>query len=167
MKNKVIFNKKTVILLFKDNKILIDKNDYEKISKHSWCISKTGYAVSNIDHKVTKMHRYILGLSNPKIIVDHINHNKLDNRRKNLRLCSDFENSRNTTVSKNNKLGHLGISLTKTGKYRARLMLNRKEIWLGSYHKIEDAIKAREEGEKKYFGKYAPCLSKKASKNNS
>lgn len=136
--------------------ILIDPEDFQKIKKYSWCISKTGYAVANINGKVTKMHRYIMGENDSKIIIDHINRNKLDNRKNNLRRCTAKENSRNTTVSKNNPTGYLGVSLTAQGKFRARIMVDRKEIWLGTYNNINDAIKARKTGEKYYFGEFAP-----------
>lgn len=136
--------------------ILIDPEDYERVKRYSWCISKTGYAVANIKGKVTKMHRYILNESKPEIIIDHINRNKLDNRKENLRRCTVKQNSRNTSVSKNNTTGYLGISLTAQGKFRARIMVDGKEIRLGNYDNIEEAIKARKQGEKIYFGEYAP-----------
>lgn len=144
------------VITKKGEEILIDAEDFEKVKNHSWCISKTGYPVANMNGKVVKLHRYLLGLNNPDIIVDHINRNKLDNRKCNLRICTALENSRNASVSKNNKTGHLGISKTKEGKFRARIMVNRKEIRLGRYEKIEDAIKARKKAEKKYFGNFAP-----------
>ena len=144
------------VITKKGEEILIDADDFERVKKYSWCISKTGYPVANINGKVIKLHRYLLKLNNPKIIVDHINRNTLDNRKSNLRICTALENSRNTSVSKNNKTGHLGISKTKEGKFRARIMVNRKEIRLGNYEKINDAIKARKKAEKKYFGSFAP-----------
>lgn len=141
----------------KGQKIIIDPDDFEKCAKYSWCISKTGYAVANIRGKVTKMHRYILGIKDPNIVIDHINRNPLDNRKENLRLCTPRENSRNTSVSKNNKTKCLGISIVKkTGKYRARIMVNGKEINLGRYDNIEDAKKVRKEAEMKYFKEFAP-----------
>lgn len=144
------------VITKKGEEILIDAEDFEKVRRYSWCISKTGYPVANISGKVTKLHRYLLGLTNPKIIVDHINRNTLDNRKCNLRICTALENARNTTVSKNSSTGYLGISLTAQGKYRARIMVNRKEIRLGNYSRIEDAIKARKQAEKKYFKEFAP-----------
>ena len=105
------------------------------------------------------MHRFILDLTDSNIIVDHKNRNPLDNRRKNLRQCSPKENSRNLTASKRNTSGYLGVGITKHGKYRARIMVNRKEIRLGNYDRLEDAIKARQEAEKKYFKEFAPCAS--------
>lgn len=146
------------IITKKGDEILIDIQDLEKVKRYSWCISKTGYPVANINGKVTKIHRYILGIKNPEIVIDHINGNPLDNRKNNLRLCTALENSRNTSVSKNNKTGYLGISKTQGGKYRARIMVNRQEIRLGHYDKLEDAINARKKAEIKYFGRFAPCL---------
>ena len=100
-------------------------------------------------------------LDKPKnFVVDHINGNKLDNRRSNLRICTCKENLRNVSASKNNKTGHLGISLTKFGRYRARIMVDGKEIRLGNYVNLEDAIKARKKAEIKYFGEYSPTLSR-------
>lgn len=160
MKNKYKIKDDLIFIETKDNVIIIDKKDFDKISQHSWCVSKTGYAVANIKRKTIKMHRYILDLKNPKIVVDHINHNKLDNTRKNLRICSNAQNSRNTSLSKNNSTGVLGVSIRPSGRYRARIMVNGKEIALGTYDTIEEAKRAREEGEKKYFGEFAPIKLK-------
>lgn len=148
------------VITANNNKILVDYEDFEKISKYSWCVSKTGYAVANINGKVTKMHRYILGITNPEIVIDHINHNTLDNRKNNLRICTNKENSRNAKIGKNNKTGFIGISIAYNGKYRARIMVDRKEIALGHYTNIEDAIAAREKAEKLYFKEFAPSISR-------
>lgn len=136
-----------------------DKEDYLLVSKYSWCISKTGYPVANINHKVIKLHRYILNAP-PKSIIDHINGNTLDNRKTNLRFATHLGNARNSTVSKSSKIKHLGISICPNGKFRARIMVNGKEINLGRFIDINDAIKARREAEIKYFGEYAPSLCK-------
>lgn len=147
-----------VIKTNKGQKIYIDTEDFEKCKKYTWCVSKTGYAVANIKGKVTKMHRYILDERNPKKIIDHINRNKLDNRKENLRYCTQKENSRNTSKSKNNRTGFIGISFTcgKGKKYRVRIMVDGKEINLGRYNDIDEAIKARKEGELKYFKEFSP-----------
>lgn len=138
---------------------LFDKEDYQLISKYSWCISKTGYLVANINHRVIKLHRYILNAP-ANAVVDHINGNHIDNRRENLRLTTRLGNSRNSTVSKSNIVKHLGISPCPNGKFRARIMVHGKEINLGRFVDINDAIKARREAEIKYFGEYAPSLCK-------
>lgn len=110
---------------------LIDNEDFEKVIKYTWCVSKTGYLVANIHNKVTKLHRYILDLKENDKVVDHINHNKLDNRKNNLRVCSQIDNSRNLPQKKTNTSGFTGVRLLKNGKYKARIMYNRKEIHLG------------------------------------
>jgi hypothetical protein len=116
-----------------------------------------GYLVANINHKSIKLHRFILNAENGSV-VDHINHNPLDNRKSNLRITTHKNNSRNTSVSKSSKIKHLGISTTPSGKYRARIMVEGKEIRLGHYQSLADAIHARKEAEIKYFGEFAPSL---------
>lgn len=158
--NKVIYDNDTAKLItVKGEEILIDRIDYDKIKKYYWSINSQGYAISVINGKHKRIHLMILDKPNG-FVVDHINGNKLDNRRSNLRICTYKENARNVRASKNNKTGHLGISLTKFGRYRARIMVNGKEIRLGNYENLEDAIKARKEAEIKYFGEYSPTLSR-------
>ena len=70
---------------------IVDDDDFERCSKFVWCCSSGGYAVSNFG---LRMHVLIM---QPKhgLAIDHINHNKLDNRRENLRVCSVYENNQN------------------------------------------------------------------------
>lgn len=140
--------------------ILADADDYETLSRHSWCISKTGYAVSRIGGKVVKMHRLIMGNINPQMVVDHINHDRLDNRKENLRVCTALENSKNNSGRTSRKL-HRGVRLTKSGKYSACIMVNRKAIRIGTYDTEAEAIKAREDAEVFYNGEFAACKTPK------
>jgi len=133
----------------------IDKDDFEKVFKHTWCLSRTGYLVANLKGKVTKLHRYILSAPT-SLLVDHINGDPMDNRKSNLRLCDDNHNTKNCKVGKSNTTGYPGISLAPNGKYRARIMVNRKEIALGWHDTFESALKARIEAEQKYFKEFAP-----------
>jgi hypothetical protein len=72
----------------------IDDEDFDKVSKFSWCATANGYAVSRIKNKIVYLHRFLL--TAPKnTIIDHINGDKLDNRKKNLRFCNTSENVRN------------------------------------------------------------------------
>lgn len=141
-----------IVLISKNGeKIIVDKEDFKTVKEHKWCVSKTGYAVSRINNKVIKLHRFILGVKDSTKIVDHKNRNKLDNRRQNLRFCSPHQNSMNCNETKGRDLP-IGVSLSSTKKrYRARIMFNRKEIFLGSFETIEEAVRARKIGEKKYF----------------
>lgn len=139
--------------------ILIDAADVQKAMRYSWCLSKTGYAVANIDGTVRKMHRYLLDLPKGEPIVDHINGNPLDNRRNNLRLCTSLENGRNLRAKKSQS-GATGVRETPEGRWHARIMVDRKEISLGNYLTKEEAIEARRTAERKYYGEYAPSVSR-------
>ncbi|MMZ67947.1 hypothetical protein D1872_305870 [compost metagenome] len=88
---------------------IIDDEDFEKVSAYKWCYSSTiGYAVSrkvvNGKRQPVLMHRLILDAP-PGLVTDHINHDKLDNRKANLRLCTRHENNRNMPLRSNNKSG--------------------------------------------------------------
>lgn len=141
----------------KGDVILIDAEDYDMVKQHSWCISKTGYPVTNTGRgKVVKLQRMLLDVKNPKLVVDHINGDPFDNRKMNLRICNNKENARNCKLSKNNRSGYVGVSQTLKGRWRARIMINRKEKCLGTFATMEEAIKARRDAEDKYFGEFAP-----------
>lgn len=132
---------------------LFDLSDWDTVTEWSWSVDPRGYLAATVNKQHKTLHNL---LTNPPkgLVTDHINGNKLDNRRKNLRICTQRENSYNTKVSKNNILGVKGVSPTPAGKFRARIMVDRKEIRLGHFEKIEDAIKARKQAEIKYFGEF-------------
>jgi len=158
--NKIIFDGDIVkMITIKEEIILIDREDYEKTRHFYWSLNSQGYPISVINGKHKRLHLFLI--DKPQgMVIDHINGNKLDNRKCNLRICTSKQNAMNTKVAKSNELGILGVSKTKHGRYRARIMVNRKEINLGHYEKIEDAIEARRLAEIKYFGEYAPTLSR-------
>lgn len=154
--NKYIFNNDIVeVYTVKNEKILIDKEDYGKIKDYYWSLNSQGYAISVINGKHKRLHLMII--DKPKgTVIDHINGDKLDNRKSNLRICTQKQNSRNTKLAKNNTSGVTGVYKTKYNTYSASIMVNRKQICLGTYKNIKDAIKARREAEEKYFGEFKP-----------
>lgn len=145
------------VITTKGEVIIISKSDLHVVSKYTWCLSKTGYPVANINNKVIKLHRYILSPSENQI-VDHINGNTLDNRRENLRFCTSSQNAKNCKLSKNSSLPYPGIKITADGKFKARITVNRKEIHLGHFSTLDEAIQARKSAELKYYGEFAPSL---------
>jgi len=144
-----------VLQTTKGQDFFVDVVDLELTQTRTWCISKTGYLVATLKGKTIKLHRYLLGLKNPSDIVDHINGNPLDNRRSNLRICVQSENSKNSKLSINNTLGYPGIKITPTGKYYTRITVDYKEIYLGTFDNLQDAIKVRKLAEDKYYGEFA------------
>ncbi len=147
-----------VIIYWKDREILVDKENFELVDKYNWFVANEGYArthmYENNIRKIVQMHRLITNC--PKgLLVDHINHNTLDNRNINLRICNDAENSHNVNMHKDNKSGAKGICKVKNNKWQAHIGLNRKRKYLGTFGTMEKAIQARKEAEIKYYGEYA------------
>ena len=140
-------------------KTLIDLEDVDKVKNIKWHRSdlqrNTYYCMSN-NKTWRRLHRLIMNVTDPNIFVDHINHNGLDNRKSNLRICTNQENIRNCKVPKNNKSGYKGIYWAKDkNKWTVQITLNNKTKYIGRYEKLEDAIAARKEAAKKYYGEFA------------
>lgn len=131
----------------------IDIDDYEKVKKYHWYINPGGYVCSNINKKTVFIHRYILNFNGDftKQQTDHINRDKLDNRKDNLRIVSVSENAHNRVTFKNNKSGYKGVSFDKRyGKWRCEISLNGKTKIIGYFDLKEDAIDARLREEQQY-----------------
>ena len=107
------------------------------------------------DGHMVFLHRLIMNIENKDVVVDHINHDQTDNRKENLRLCSAWENSMNTSLSKNNTSGVNGVSQMKDGRYRAYINFNHKQIPLGCYDTLQEAKDARHQASIKLYGEFA------------
>lgn len=130
----------------KGTEFYFDLEDYEKIKNHSWSENRGGYIYTYIEHKIILLHRFIL---NATQIVDHINHNKKDNRKCNLRECTPSQNAMNRANTK-------GIFFNKSvNKWQAQIQINKKRIYLGIFINKQEAIDARKKAEEKYFGEFA------------
>jgi hypothetical protein len=89
--------------------------------------------------------------------VDHRDGNPFNNRKNNLRICTQADNNKNLGMKKSNKSGHKGILwyyYNGYNKWKATIKVNSKTINLGYFDDIEEAIKIRKEAEIKYFGTY-------------
>lgn len=129
----------------------IDLEDVEKVSKYKWFINVQGYVNNN---KIGRLHRFLLNAPKDKV-VDHINGDKLDNRKCNIRLVTTSQNGMNKSSKANNSSGRLGVCYDKTrNKWRAYITVNYKTIDLGIYSSKQEAIKFRLLGERLYFGEY-------------
>lgn len=99
-------------------------------------------------------HRLIMG-SPDNLCVDHINGNILDNRRENLRICTNAENIRNQKRNITNTSGYKGVSWNKRyGKWVAFICFNGKNKNLGSFSTAEQAHKTYCEASSKYHGEF-------------
>ena len=84
----------------------------------------------------------------PAEYIDHINGNRADNRIENLRQVSARQNARNAKVKSTNKSGVIGVCRHETG-WRATIMGDNKQIHLGVFKRIEDAVAARKAAERR------------------
>ena len=138
---------------FRDGlKFLIDPDDYEKIKDESFCLNSCGYVRSG-KHKY--LHRIIMNVPD-SMQVDHINGNKLDNRKCNLRICTNQENCMNVGKKKNNSSGFKGVCFNKQHqKFQANISIDSKLKHLGLFEKAEDAYKVYCEAAIKHHGAFA------------
>ena len=141
---------------------LVDDEDFEYLNQFKWSLGKDGYAIRCFREggktKSILMHRELLNLENvPNIKVDHIFHDKLDNRKEMLRLCSTSQNGMNR-VKQNRPSSSIykGVffhSIAK--KWQAQIRYNKKVKNLGLYLTEEEAAKAYNEKAKELFGEFA------------
>ena len=107
------------ILYLTDNMpVLLDDEDYENISKmNGWYIQNSEYLYSRTSYakhdSYGRLHRYILGITDEAIIVDHIDRNGLNCQKTNLRITNNSINKRNSDILPNNKFHFNGISYEK------------------------------------------------------
>ena len=138
----------------KNYEVIIDQEDYSKVNGRKWFLNSVGYALTYINGKQVLMHRILVEAPEGKY-VDHVNHNTLDNRKRNLRVCTQSENMRNAILKRNNTSGYAGVyKHAKNDVWVAMIKINYKSIYLGGFKLKEDAIKARQQAEDKYFGKF-------------
>lgn len=148
-----------------NKQFIFDIEDYEKIKNFCWSESAHGYVYSKQNGKLIYLSRFLLGNENG--IVDHINHNILDNRKSNLRIVSKSENAINHKLLRNNTSGITGVFRNSKGdRWKAGITVNNKPIHLGTFYNFEDAVKARKEAEEKYFGEYSYDNSMKIAEEN-
>ena len=154
-----------MIFTISNQPVIIDDEDFEIVSKYAWCVNQRGYfrakvpdplnrMVKNgnkglrLNRKVILLHRVIMGLgleADPTIEVDHINRNKLDNRKNNLRFVDDRGTAQNVSRHKNSSSIYRGVCLHKrTGKWQANAQLDGKLHYLGLYETELEAAQVAE-----------------------
>jgi HNH endonuclease len=155
------------IKLNKGQFALVDDEDFEIANSSRWHISQYGYAAKSVhwgfdvNHKRIKtlefLHRLLL--SAPKgYDVDHINLNKLDNRKSNLRICKRSGNVQNRSKLVTNTTGYKCIYRDKTRDlWKVQIGANGKLHHIGRFVELSDAISARDRAIKELHGEFARC----------
>lgn len=151
MKEIILANSKLVAL--------VDDDDFELLSRYKWTLYKNGMAVGYCsgDRKRTSMHRFILQPKKTEII-DHINHNTLDNRRVNLRIATNSQNQANRLKQNGKSSKYKGVSLRKRcpeKPFEAGIKVNGKTSYLGNFANEEQAARAYDNAARIHFGEFA------------
>ena len=146
-----------MIALLSQSKVSVfDEIDLYLVAKHKWHYAN-GYARRHNGYGKTcvLMHREILKARKGQV-VDHINGDKLDNRRCNLRICTISENGQNSTLPINNISGYKGVSWHKVkNKWIAQVMKEGKQYFLGYFETAQEAAHAYNEGATLLHGEFA------------
>ena len=123
--------------------------------KPSGTKTKTGYIQIGVDGKLYLAHRIIMLLVNKSLSeecqVDHIDHNRLNNKLNNLRVVNQSENMRNSGRRSDSSTGVTGVVYHKpAGKYMVNIFIDGKRIYLGLFETLGEAATARREADLKY-----------------
>ena len=147
-----------IILYDKQNneiaRALIDLEYVDLVKDYKWYLNAGNEYARN--DQVGYLHRFIMKPADD-MIVDHINHNKLDNRCDNLRICTQQENAQNISIRSDNTSGVTGVTWDKSrGKWAAYIHVNNKKKFLGRFKTKKEAIEMRRLAEIEYYGEFAP-----------
>lgn len=146
----------------KGEEFWFDKEDYDLIKDYCWYY-REGYveAVERDSNNRIKLHRLVMQVEDSNIFVDHKKHlprkeNKFDNRKSNLRLVNNMQNTWNRSLSVINTSGVTGVYYKKEfDKWFAQICCNGENYFKGYFDNKDDAIAARKQLEEKYFGEYS------------
>ena len=150
-------------MLYSGKQFVIDATDVEKVAALSWRVNKDGY-LAHYDHQMSielLLHRWLMGVNDPRIIVDHANRDRLDCRRNNLRIVTPTQNSANHSLFQTNKTGYTGVYYSKYARrYEVKVGYGGKRIKLGSSK--DDLVTLAQMyniGASFFFGEYAGALN--------
>jgi len=146
------------IAISKGGRVFVDDDDVERLSAINWLLTTPDghpYAVGwdKISKRHIYMHRFILGAKRGEF-VDHKNGNGLDNRKENLRICTQSQNNGNSR-QRVGASGFRGVHKHVNGLYYARLTIDGKSKSLGCARQASEAARMYDAAARGYFGEFA------------
>ena len=155
----------------KNNKCLLDVSDYLNLKNFYWRKGKQGYWIAfnkgSKENTCLRMHNVIIfGLNYSEVVsenkmCDHINGDRSDNRKTNLRIVDRFQNNRNLSTRKDNTSGYHGMHYNKFGEWETYINYDNIRITLGRFHKKKYAIVSRMIAEYILYNEYSRLDCKK------
>jgi hypothetical protein len=152
-----------VISLSRGMVTVVDDEDYDYLMQWSWHAMKSGtrfyasgsqsYPDRTVEHFL--MHRVIMKAAIGEFI-DHVNRDSLDNRKENLRSCTQGQNLMNSSIRSDNTSGFKGVSKTRQGdKWRATIQVNGASRQVGVFQTSKEAAEAYDRSATEHFGPFA------------
>lgn len=144
---------------------LVDDSDYERVmAAGPWQSSPrkhTAYAQRAVrrNGKITSqlLHRFLLGITDPKILVDHGDRNGLNCQRWNMRAATRSENAANAGKRKGFTSQYRGVYVRSSGRFHARIKVEGQQVYLGSYWHEKNAALAYDRAARFFYGPFASC----------
>jgi hypothetical protein len=139
----------------------VDDDKYETLLQFQWALSLHNYVIhchTRADGVKVKLllHRFLLGVSGWKTVVDHIDGDPLNNQMSNLRACDRFQNQMNRKRAKNNTTGYKGVHhVAKTGKFSSAIDAYGTRRRLGTHMTAEAAHEAYKKAARELHGEFA------------
>jgi len=136
---------------------LIDASDWPAVRRYPWCIAGNGYPYTKTGKgrascRPLTLHEFLMRKAPDGLQWDHVNGDKLDNRRANLRAVTPAKNAQNRKRPDcRNTSGHRGVTRRRRGGWRAQITVAGRGRALGDYATLAEAVAARKAGEKRYW----------------
>lgn len=144
---------------------LVDDEDYSKLSTKKWCVAlrkgkpESALRMEQIGFKkqrTIRMHRVVLGITDPKAVIDHIDGNPLNNTKSNLRICTQAENAKNRAKMSRGSSVFKGVTLdNKTKKWAVSICCDYKSFYIGKFANELDAALAYNNAAKQLHGEFS------------